>query len=1167
MRDVDVPDEIIRAHRDGELVLFVGAGASVDPPSSLPTFLRLTEQIASASGRTMTDVDRARPDRFLGGLDRGGVDVHGRVAALLQPAGTAPNALHRALADLVGAAGALRAVTTNYDLHLTSELGARQTSSRYTAPALPVGDDFTGIVHLHGALDHPAASLVVTDGDFGRAYLTDAWAARFLERMFSRFVVLFVGYSHEDVVMTYLARGLGAAKPRFAFTDKPESSDWPSLGIQPVGYRVSDGGGHDALRAAIEAWASRAAMGLLDHRAHIAGLVTGQPSEIPQDVSYLEDVLEDPQTVGFFTEFARDEAWLTWAATRPTFRSLFDPAATSTPITFALARWFVAEFVMVETRSELALDVLAAHNGRMSPELWHAIGGHLHGGPTPRPSWLNPWLTLLLRNPPEHTGDWLEYALVASQLPDDRDIALLLFDHLTEPHPSIRGTFGPLTVRTSVSLDGNEHWLREAWNDLLRPNLGQVADDVLSIGDHHLRRAHQLLRAAGVGSDDWDPISYRRRGIEPNKEDAFPEAIDVVIDATRDAIVHLVRSDPTTADAWLSRWEQAASPMLRRLVTHAWTVRTDKSSDEKLQWLKTRNLLYTVEQHHDTYQLLTCVGGASDTVVANLVADALAGPQTDSDYRNHAIVNLLAWLAQHASDNTDIQAALDNFRNEHPDVEPRTHLDYLSWSESGSIGAQPPMTTDELHSRLESDAASVIADLVGLWGQTSPFDGPTWHDVATLIAAVVRQWPLDGFQVIATSAEHVEQEHDIARAVIEGWSTAELPEALEGQIIALLLARLDLPALRNQIALMLGERRANQPDPPRWPLLAAARPLATRLWEESAADPTEVFNDHFEALISHWASNVAEFWIQVIAAEWRADQEGWSGLTEDLRQPLDEIVGTETAAGAAARSTFITRLHFFFTADQEWTTTRLLPALDWAHAGAQSTWSAFIAWGRWSEPLLNAGLFDHYVDAVRHIHDFDHQVSDRLLDHVASVALQSDDDRVPDWITTIVLALNDDTRPKLWHRVSWLLREQPPRAIERRWTEWMEPHWRHRLQSVPLSLTTAEASAMATWVPRLGVAASAAIDLTLQHDAGIEQHSTLLHDLARADELVADPQRTAEFVAHLLKGTASPFYGCYDVARLIKQIREKTRSEPLNVIEQALRLGCPPATWEEGNPT
>jgi hypothetical protein len=50
--------------------------------------------------------------------------------------------------------------------------------------------------------------IVLTDSDFGRAYLTEGWARRFLVDLFRHFTVLFVGYSHSDTVMHYLARAL-----------------------------------------------------------------------------------------------------------------------------------------------------------------------------------------------------------------------------------------------------------------------------------------------------------------------------------------------------------------------------------------------------------------------------------------------------------------------------------------------------------------------------------------------------------------------------------------------------------------------------------------------------------------------------------------------------------------------------------------------------------------------------------------------------------------------------------------------------------------------------------------------------------------------------------------------------------------------------------------------
>ena len=48
MSGVDFPP-LVDAHASGELVIFVGAGASIPPPSALPTFKQLVETIRDES--------------------------------------------------------------------------------------------------------------------------------------------------------------------------------------------------------------------------------------------------------------------------------------------------------------------------------------------------------------------------------------------------------------------------------------------------------------------------------------------------------------------------------------------------------------------------------------------------------------------------------------------------------------------------------------------------------------------------------------------------------------------------------------------------------------------------------------------------------------------------------------------------------------------------------------------------------------------------------------------------------------------------------------------------------------------------------------------------------------------------------------------------------------
>ena len=212
---------MIGAIRDGELVVFAGAGVSKGQPAGLPLFDELACKIAEICGETRRTGEAI--DQFLGRLvSENGNKVNKIAAQLLTETNPEPTDLHRDLLRLFkGEAGAVRLVTTNFDLLFeaaASELfGSDPTVFR--ASALPRGDEFTGIVHVHGDVTVDT-DMVLTDKDFGRAYLTGGWARRFLVALFQNKPVLFVGYSHSDTIMEYLARAIPVSTSATLHTDR-----------------------------------------------------------------------------------------------------------------------------------------------------------------------------------------------------------------------------------------------------------------------------------------------------------------------------------------------------------------------------------------------------------------------------------------------------------------------------------------------------------------------------------------------------------------------------------------------------------------------------------------------------------------------------------------------------------------------------------------------------------------------------------------------------------------------------------------------------------------------------------------------------------------------------------------------------------------------------------
>lgn len=619
MSNVNFPMPLVEAHEAGELVIFVGAGASIPWPSSLPSFVRLVETIRDESNleSEIGSLDGQQLEDVLGRIaDRYGVDVHQRIHDLTSIGASRPSPVHQAIARLASAS-TIRVVTTNYDRHLSTSFAEIHVEiQEYCAPALPVGNSFTGVVYIHGRLGQDPSTLVATDEDFGHAYLTDAWAARFLDRMFPSNPVLFVGYSHKDTIMKYLARGLGGrSAKRYVLTDEPNSDLWVQLGITPIHSTHAD------LAPALHDWAARASGGLLGHRARVKALVANQdPTPVPETMSYLETIIANKSTVRFFTEHARGVLWLQWAAGRPEFATLFHPVRDVDPsITWELARWLAQNYITDDELSDTALQIIAEAQAAPGPDLLFEISRCLAGQGWPLAERQRRWLLVVTESPNNmHTSSLLGSLLSETSLADDPNTALFLLDYLSEPrikprHTYFSGTFEPV---------GHVHdaTLREIWRQVFSPGLEIYAGRFLDIADRHLRRADLQLTIASE-SDRLRP-SHFRTAIAIVEVHGLDGPLGFLADVARECIDHLVAQKDPEGLRRLDAWAASDVSLLQRLAVHGYNSRTDINASEKLDWLHGTGFVDKYELRSEVHHLVAAnVGSAESETVERLVEE------------------------------------------------------------------------------------------------------------------------------------------------------------------------------------------------------------------------------------------------------------------------------------------------------------------------------------------------------------------------------------------------------------------------------------------------------------------------------------------------------------------------------------------------------------------
>lgn len=309
----DIPEALLQAHEEGRVVFFCGAGISY--PAGLPGFGGLVKEIYRLCGASLSDSvieqEVFKSGQFDATLDLLERRLPGQRMAVRRALTQAlkPRLRRKGATDTQAALlrlarsreGALRLVTTNFDRLF--HVAARRTKQPFqscSAPMLPIPKNsrWNALVYLHGVLpergdDTALNRLVVTSGDFGLAYLTERWAARFVSELFRNYVVCFVGYSINDPVLRYMMDALAADRMQGEVIpqawalgecepgkEQQKAVEWEAKGVTPILYTVpAQTNDHSALHQTLHAWADIYRDGVMGKEAIVAKHALARPLE------------------------------------------------------------------------------------------------------------------------------------------------------------------------------------------------------------------------------------------------------------------------------------------------------------------------------------------------------------------------------------------------------------------------------------------------------------------------------------------------------------------------------------------------------------------------------------------------------------------------------------------------------------------------------------------------------------------------------------------------------------------------------------------------------------------------------------------------------------------------------------------------------------------------
>ncbi|MFH7326419.1 DUF4020 domain-containing protein [Desulfurivibrio sp. C05AmB] len=1173
IKNVEFPEQLILDQRAGKLVIFAGAGVSLDSPSSLPTFVRLTEQIVS---RKLKKKEKQQLDRILGAHKQAGLNVHRIAKEIIDKEGSRPTKLHEALLMLFSDSGSIRVVTTNFDRHFSTAAQNLFSNSpeEYYAPALPLGHDFKGVVYLHGSLERDEQRFVLTDSDFGRAYLTEGWATRFLWELFRTYTILFVGYSHNDPVMHYLSKGLPSETigKRYALTPENDIERWKDFFIEPLAYPIVRGTRkHKALTVAVEGWAKMSRMGALNYEHRIKSIVQGAPYLSEEDSDFLLFAVTHAGYARFFVKYAEQLEWLDWAERNDLLKPLFQPnGADYQKYNAVLAEWITDRFLLNQTDSVLAL--IQRQGQHLNPIFWNTLAWDLVRKELQSASnIISRIIPIFLQSPqPVNWAEPLAHILTQLNLPENKDVVLLLFTHLTTPQIELQRSFsmGDEENKVAPELDirlpeGNDHyWLRTAWESKIAPHIECCASELEAISAANLSQA-DMLRRSYRGPSSFDPISFRRSAIEVHEQDEHPGKLDVLINVARDSVGYLIENDPDIAFGLINRWFGNTSEIMRRIALNALAECTVIAADLKIEWLANRGLLFDVGCVHEVFRVIQMAypdasDGARENLIKAVVGEGSKGEdfqELDAKTERYEIFNFLYWLKLADPSCSRASHAFAMIQQANPEFQPREHPDFHHWSCGAHwVGHQSPLTVEELLDKAPEDELEFFLTYKG-----DHFEGPDREGLLNSITQAVQQnfdWAYRLSQVLADTGVW---DTDIWPHILRGWEDG-LEE--DGDLCVILRFLLENPELRkhHQYIASLIQKRFQDKKPASGASLALAMQLAERLMDYLETVPdgaSEVVNDWLQVAINHSGGKLAEFWFKVLSRTRKDFGETWVGLPEIPHRCLNKMVAGSSFEAQLAKVVIASQLYFIFYMDSSWAVSKVLPLFEWSDPlRARQCWDGYLFWGRYGENTL-PHIMPLYRKTFHELHVFPDMQRRQFCQHMASIAIYSSVNPLEDgWLQEFISAVEAQDRAEWASQLRGTISGLEDEAIKLLWEQWLGKYWHRRNLGQPAPLAQSELKEMVKWSTHLGIVFDKAVKMICESPAPEISEGYVFNLMLKNGFAVKHTKDLATLLIHLLPRVTKEWL-CHDLIPLAKALRDaELDSASLDKIRHGLIALC-----------
>ena len=1122
LNDIDFPNKIIDSIQDRNLVVFAGAGASVDPPTSLPNFEKLAGKIAEGTGYTLKKKDSC--EVFLGMLKSKGIPVNEQAANILSGTCVEHNKLHEAIIGLFPDAEDIKIITTNYDQMFEHVLDSRAIKYKiYNAPALPLGNDVQGIIHIHGNVNNPDY-MVVTDEDFGKAYLTEGYASRFLVKLFESYTVLFVGYSYSDTILRYLTRAMSRSNSerRYILTDD-KKSDWSALGINPIWFPKRR---FATMREGLNKLGAVSRKGLLDWKKQLSEISEEPPKDLTIDTE-IDYCLENIERTRVLCQCIHGTAWISFLDKKKAFDGCFSNVVKLTEQDTLWANWLCDNFVGKE--DDHIFRLIYVHNNCISDGLSNLLSQKLIRNKGIADEVLSEYVVLLeatLKDP------WLISRLIedASER-KNITLAFRLYKKLLACRLTLQsGWLSKDSFDYEHTFTGSFYDIQHSWALIKGDVCKALAYEVMLFAHASIEDIHNQYVLTNKASKDSEPWKMSMLIIEDREEESYREdVLEVLAQMYSDAALCLMEQDCTLLKNVLYKDVKSESYLLKKMALKAIRVSSVFESTEILDLVINNGFLDCRYIKEQVFLLVASTYKSFNSKERGVLLDAIEALADDNADRTkvYIVYNWCIWLLRIDGNNERVNNIVNQLHSQYG-FEPRKHPELdIETSSAVWIPDKSPLTEQELKQLDLIEAAIYIRDY-----KEDPFEGPNRYGLLKALETCITNDYLWARSFISVLIEQKISNEDIWQHVFYGLENTEASIDEFINMLNYLTAHVadfgyDKEAARLLYKIVRREDMKDSFAKYEKDLFSASEII----WKNRDKKIIEL-NRCIDLTLNTTIGIIVSSWIIMISYTKELI------IPEQYKLYFEKALKQRTAEKRVSVCILAGYFNFLCYRDKDWCIERLVNLLSGSNKMYFScAWEGFSFFsGRINKDTVDI-LSPVFFKALKHIDWLEDEAKYGFIELLLTLLIHVIDKPTLKFIPAFYKSASESDVKQLIHAIEGRLRNLDETDKMKWWNNWLKHFIDNRKNNKPVLLSETEHQALFSLLPELDFVFDDAIQIMCKGKMPDNIDGMLWHYIEEKQLASRFPQSTAVLITKVLNSCESIGYERVYIRKIVNEIK------------------------------